>query len=144
MYVSREADYAIRCILHMTREPGSIFVVHEIAGPQGIPRSFLAKILQKLAKAGLVTSVRGIKGGFQLARKPEEITILDVIRGVQGPAALNICVLDSKSCFRSSFCSVHPVWVELQDVIEKKLMRYTMKRLLQEEQKIRNRDRGKG
>ena len=51
MLISREADYAIRCVLHMAKEPGSIIVVQEVAELQGIPRSFLAKILQRLRRA---------------------------------------------------------------------------------------------
>ncbi|HET6515095.1 MAG TPA: Rrf2 family transcriptional regulator [Thermodesulfovibrionales bacterium] len=139
MNITRETDYAVRCVLYLSMNPQTVTVVEDIAREMEIPKSFLAKILQKLVKAGIVKSSRGVKGGFRLGGEPSEVNLLTVIEAIQGPLCLNICVLDSDSCSRSSFCSVHPVWVEIQRGIENKLRHYTFGRFSKEETTTRNR-----
>jgi Rrf2 family protein len=128
---TRETDYAIRCVFHLAGDPDRLHMVGEIAADQEVPKSFLAKILQKLAKAKIVSSVRGIKGGFALARKPSEITLLHVIEAIQGPLFINSCVLDSKSCSRKGLCAIHPIWVEIQEFLAGKLGEYNFKNIIQ-------------
>ena len=130
MYVTREADYAVRCVLYLARKANGITPVNEIAKAMHIPKSFLAKILQRLVKAGIVISGRGISGGFSLAKKPENISILDVVKAIQGDSAINICAIDKKMCRLSNTCSVHPVWVELRSVIEKRLQKENFAKLI--------------
>lgn len=93
-------------------------MVDEISKEMNIPKSFLAKILQRLGKVSLVKSYRGVKGGFILARAPKEISLLEVIEAVQGPVAMNICAIDEALCERSSSCTIHPVWVEIRKQVE--------------------------
>jgi Rrf2 family protein len=125
MHITREADYAIRCVLHLTEHIGEPVSVDDIAETQGIPRTFTAKILQRLVKADILKSTRGPKGGFMLSRQPACISLLDVIEAIQGPVALNLCVIDSKYCNRSSLCSVHPVWVEINGEFRQRLSECT-------------------
>ncbi|MFO0754395.1 MAG: Rrf2 family transcriptional regulator [Thermodesulfovibrionales bacterium] len=125
MKISREADYAIRCILHMAQEPGTLHLIADIAKGQEVPKSFLAKILQKLVRAGIVSSTRGVNGGFSLNRLPADITLLDVIEAVEGPLSLNVCVVDNKACRRKKACSVHPVWKELREFLSGKMREYS-------------------
>ena len=121
MYVTRKADYAVRCVLYLSGHLERTTSIEEISGATHVPKSFMAKILQQLMKAGIVNSVRGVKGGFQLARQPEAINLLEVIEAVQGPSAANICAIDRKKCGLSRSCSVHPVWVEIKEMAEKRL-----------------------
>ncbi len=114
MQITRETDYAVRCVLYLSRKGSGITMVDEIAQEMSIPRSFLSKILQKLSKASLIKSYRGIKGGFELARSPELISLLDIVETIQGPVALNRCAVDPAACGFSTTCTVHPVWVELR------------------------------
>ena len=95
----------------------------EIAKEVHTPKSFLSKILQKLARADVVKSYRGAQGGFQLARDPSKISLLDVIVAVQGPVAMNICAVDQKACKLSNKCAIHPVWVDIRAEVEKLLRR---------------------
>ncbi len=125
MQINRETDYAISCILHMAKKPEDVFALNEIAKHQFIPKIFLAKILQKAVKAGIVRSYRGTRGGFQLSRKPEEISLLDVIDIIEGPILLNMCVADPKKCSISDTCSVYPVWVKLKELLENQLRSYS-------------------
>lgn len=128
MVITREADYAIRCVLYLSENEGQISMVEGIAREMHIPRSFLAKILQKLTRASLVKSFRGVKGGFQLAKHPSEITLLDVVEAVEGEVAMNKCALDRDLCDRSSECPIHPVWVEIKKDVRKMLKKYNFAR----------------
>ncbi len=115
MQITREGDYGIRSVLYLARHPvKKISFVNEISEEYKIPRSFLAKILQKLVKARIVRSYRGVKGGFSLARQAKEISMLDVIEAVEGKMCLNICLFDKKKCTFSKHCPVNPVWVNVQ------------------------------
>ncbi len=121
MEVTREEDYAVRCVLKLSSAPENIFVVSDISKSMFIPKAFLAKIMQKLVRAGIVESIRGVKGGYRLKKKPENITLFDVISAISGEIPVNRCVVDRRSCNRAKRCSVHPVWVDLQKVILNKL-----------------------
>ena len=133
MNITRETDYAVRCVIYLAKNAGSVVVVDNIAAEAGIPKSFLAKILQKLAKAEIVKSTRGVRGGFQLAEKAAELSLMRVIEAIQGHPSLNICVIDSKNCSRSGYCSVHPVWMDIQGQIERILNHHTISWLAKEE-----------
>lgn len=121
MEITRETDYAIRCVLYLSERPDDVVMVEEIAKAKSIPRSFLSKILQKLVKANIVKSFRGVNGGFQIAKSPKAISLLDVIEAIEGVIAMNICAVDRNSCGLSHSCSVHPIWIELREEVEKKL-----------------------
>ena len=130
MFVTREADYAVRCILFLSTETNRVVSVSEIAESMSIPRSFLSKILQRLSAKDIVRSTKGIAGGFQLTRAPREINLLEVIEAIQGPSAANVCAIDARSCNRSSTCAIHPVWVRLRRDIEDKLRAETFAELI--------------
>jgi Rrf2 family protein len=127
--ITREADYAVRCVLYLARHPSKVSNVKEITEPMQVPQSFLAKILQRLVKAGIVQSVRGAGGGFRLAKKPEDITLYDVIKATSGSLFINACVVDERNCVLSSTCSVHPIWIGIKDEIERKLEKQNFKTL---------------
>jgi len=121
MYITRQADYAVRCVLFLSKEPERIISANEISKSMAIPRSFLAKILQRLSKRGIVESTQGVSGGFRLAKKPAKISLLEVIEAVQGPSAMNVCAIDKRICRLSRTCAVHPIWVDLRKDVEKRL-----------------------
>jgi Rrf2 family protein len=129
MLITRETDYAVRTVLFLTREKDRTASVTEVADAMQIPKSFLAKVLQRLVRGHILTSMRGVNGGFRLARKPSEISLLDVMEAVQGPTGINICAIDDKRCPMSVTCVVHPVWVEVRQDVEKKLKRQTFDKL---------------
>ncbi len=124
MQVTRQGDYGIRSVLFLARQPfKKISFVTEISDEYKIPRSFLAKILQKLVKAKIVRSYRGVKGGFSLARQSRDISLLDVLEAIEGKVCMNICLYDRKRCNFSKNCPVSPVWALAQnrftDVLKK-------------------------
>jgi Rrf2 family protein len=130
MLVTRETDYAVRCILYLAKDDDQVSSVTEVSKNMQIPKTFLAKIFQRLVRAGLVESIRGMNGGFRLAKKTSAISLLDIMMAIQGPAGINVCAVNSKKCRRSSTCSVHPVWVELRKEVDKRLREQTIDRLV--------------
>ena len=115
MRITRQADYAIRIVAHLSGYPeDSVVTVEKISDEMTIPRSFAAKIVQKLTSAGLTSSMRGVKGGFLLRKAPAEISLLDVVEAIDGPVDMNICVLNEDACSRVDECEIHPVWVDIQ------------------------------
>jgi len=96
------------------RPVGTISSLHDVGHERDIPESFLAKIFQSLVHGGLVVSQRGARGGFSLARPPAEISVREVIEAVDGPIALNGCVLWPDDCRRSADCRMHDVWMLAQ------------------------------
>ncbi len=74
---------------------------------QYVPQEYLAKILQKLARTGIVTTQRGVGGGISLSRPPDRITLLEVVEAMEGPVVLSRCFTNPGECPRESYCAVH-------------------------------------
>lgn len=128
--LTRAGEYAVRAVLHLAGQPSGQIVDREsMASAQSIPPSFLSKILQRLTAAGIIRSYKGAAGGFTLARPADEISMLDVIKAIEGPLALNTCLIDVGECDRSQTCPVHPVWQLLQTSIENSLSQVTFANL---------------
>jgi Rrf2 family protein len=117
--IRRETDYAIRAVYYLAQKKGAVTMVDEIAREMHIPKSFLAKIIQKLNRAGLVKCFVGMKGGCSLAEKPEGISFHDVIVAIEGPLAMNTCTVNKEECSLSADCVVHPLWVSVRGDVEK-------------------------
>jgi Rrf2 family protein len=121
MQITRQADYALRAIYHLTKlEPTERAATSRIAEEQRIPPSFLAKIISQLSIAGLIHTSRGARGGVSLARGPEEITILEVVEAIDGPIALNECTSSPDACPFGDNCPLRKLWCGTQaDLVEK-------------------------
>jgi len=115
MQISRETEYAVRCVYFLARDPERITAIDKIARRLQIPRSFLAKILQSLARGGVVRSTRGAHGGFSLARRPAAIRLYDIFVLTEGAAAVeNSCAVSKDVCGLDGFCVLHPFWIEIR------------------------------
>jgi Rrf2 family iron-sulfur cluster assembly transcriptional regulator len=130
LHLTRKADYAIRGMVYLAMQPGrSLSSLGEIAADVDVSLTLLAKIFQQLGRHGLVSSSRGTSGGFLLGRAPEKITLLEIVEAVEGPIIMNRCLVDQGSCNRDGFCTVHPVWKEVQDKMKDILSHVTLKDL---------------
>lgn len=104
--LTKKADYGLIALRHLaTRRPSRSASAKEIADAYGIPLPLLAKVLQKLARHGLLTPVYGTNGGYKLARDPLTISALEVIRALDGPIILTSCFTHD-GCFQSGRCGV--------------------------------------
>ena len=121
MQITRQADYAVRAVLFLSRlRPEGLVTTAQIAKEQHIPQTFLAKIMSQLSAAGLVYSTRGAHGGVRLARSPADVSLLDVVEAIDGPMVLNECVLDPNACPLGPNCAAHQVWCQAQaDLVER-------------------------
>ena len=109
-FISRGAEYAIRAMLDVAATEGEdVATTRKVAEHQGIPKVFLPKIVQRLAQAGLLRAHRGPAGGIALSRPPEEINLRQIIEAMDGPIALNNCIILPGECPRGSICPVHEV-----------------------------------
>jgi Rrf2 family protein len=90
---SQTSEYALRAVACLARRPGEPMTTRQIAILARIPADYLAKILQALARAGIVTGQRGVRGGFVLARRPEDLTLLDVVHVADGSRRITTCPL---------------------------------------------------
>ncbi len=118
MKLTRGAGYGTLGILYLARQPRDrVVLISEIAQAEGVPESYLAKIFQGLSKAGLVRSHRGARGGFSLARLPQEITLRQVIEAIEGPVALNRCLDPRQGCERSATCSLQTALAQAQEAL---------------------------
>ena len=130
MKLTRGADYGTLGILYLAKQPRDrVVLISEVAEAQRVPESYLAKIFQDLAKAGLVRSHRGARGGFTLARPPEEITLRQVIEAIEGPLALNRCLDPREGCENSPDCPLHAALAKAQETLVSTLDAVTLNTL---------------
>ena len=132
MQITRQADYAIRAVLYIAKlKPNERASTSNIAKEQHIPSSFLAKIISQLSISGLLHTSRGAKGGVTLAKKPSEITLLDVVESIDGPIALNECSTPEGNCSLSDGCPIKSVWCDAQEELVYRLKNTNFSTFLQ-------------
>lgn len=126
MRITTLAEYGVICALHLARRTDGFPVTgREIAEVERLPGDYVEQILLRLRRAGLVRSTRGARGGYALARAPEEISIRNVIEASETTTFDLHCVshpVGEERCSTSHSCSIRPVWMLLQrridDVLE--------------------------
>ncbi len=116
--IRRNTDYALRSLVLMAQgENNDSYMVTKLADETKVPEDFLRKTLQKLDKAGIIESKRGPKGGFHLSKDPAVISVLDIIEAVQGPLAINRCLMKGTGCDHLGTCGVRKKLSDAQDVM---------------------------
>ena len=121
--ISKKIDYGLMAISHMAcRKDDKTVSTKRIAEEYSIPTELLAKILQKMARKGLITSLNGPKGGYVLARAPKDITVGEVIKAIEGPIDLVDCFKSGdNSCDQIGNCSIRMPIRHIQDSISRML-----------------------
>lgn len=105
--LSKRSDYGLIAVKHLaTCGAESAQSASEIAEAYGISSTLMAKVLQKLARGGVVSAQHGSTGGYRLARHPKDITALDVIHAIDGPVFITSCVTTHGECYQSPTCTV--------------------------------------
>jgi Rrf2 family protein len=114
--VSAKVDYALRAMLELAAA-GGLVKGEQLATAQGIPQKFLESILVELRHAELVTSRRGVEGGYALGRPAEEVSLADVIRAVEGPIATVRGARPEEVEYVGVAVGLQPVWLELRSAM---------------------------
>ena len=131
MKLSTRTRYGIRAILELAEKDGSgPLRVKTIAQSQDISAKYLEQLMSILKSAGFVRSIRGSKGGYMLAKAPNQIKISDVFDCLEGHVTTVECVEDKDYCARAADCVVRQVWAQVQQAITNVLQSITLQDLV--------------
>ena len=128
MELSRVSDYAIRAVLYLTLKQRSCKTM-EIAEAMVIPKAYLSKVLQELARRDIVRLKAGVGGGVELVADPKELTVLRIIEAIEGRFAFNRCVYAPGECQLVNKCPLHKFWERAQDLFIENVGMVTFDRL---------------
>lgn len=136
MIYSNACAYAIRALtrLAMVRPDGYV-LLDELCDGTDLPRHFVAKIFQDLVRHGLLSSAKGRGGGFALARAPEEITLMDIVRIVDGIGDLEQCVIGMARCDDKQPCPQHDQWKHIRKTLREFLDTTSLEKMSQTTQR---------
>ena len=127
MIYSRSSEYAIRAFVHLAQVPeGKYAMVKQIAAEEEIPSHFLAKILQQLARKGLLRSSKGPTGGFSLRVSADEVRLVDIVEALDGLGEYQKCASGLAECTDDMPCALHDSWKVLRSRIMDYLGRNTI------------------
>jgi len=135
--LTKKADYGLIALKHLA-ESGVSASAKDIAEEYGLPQEALAKILQRLAKSGLLASQHGTNGGYTLARAAGKISALEVIKAIDGPLFITACSSHVGECDQSSKCNVKEPLRKVNHGIRELLMKITIADMMEP----RNNDEG--
>lgn len=135
--VSKMADYAVVILGEMSRNSGGLMSAAALSAILNLPEPTVAKILKMLSAADLVTSVRGAGGGYRLTKGSDEISILDIVVGIDGPVAVVACAeVDAGDCRLQDTCCVRGCWDSVNDVIRNALSEKTLAQMFVREEVV--------
>jgi Rrf2 family protein len=128
--LSKKADYGLIAVKHLAmRRNAHACSANEISEEYGISTTLMAKVLQKLARQGLVAAKHGSSGGYQLAKEPGQISALDVISAIDGPVLITSCVTSHGNCDATDKCSVREPLRRVNDSILQVLSTVTISQM---------------
>ena len=117
--LSRMADYGVVVLSRMARDHGTVVTALEVSDRTGLPQPTVAKTLKLLTRGGVLTSHRGMQGGYSLDRAPADVTVTEIISALDGPVALTACVEGSDdNCAVESLCPVRGHWERVNDAVK--------------------------
>jgi Rrf2 family iron-sulfur cluster assembly transcriptional regulator len=125
--LSRPCTYAIRALTYLAMQPpGKLTGSREISDGEGIPNSFLCKILLDLRRKRLLRSYKGTGGGYELALPPDKISLLMIVEAIEGEVSFSGCILEDKECSAHGECALHDSWLNLRNQLVRFLETQTL------------------
>jgi len=113
---SQASEYALRALTELARTSDDDWILAgQLSEALQVPSHYLAKVLQNLARRGVLESQRGRQGGFRLARRPESITAYDVVRELDDVRMLESCIMGEGTCSDDTACPLHALWRDIRD-----------------------------
>lgn len=126
MRLTPAAELAVRGVMYLAEHHGEGPIrIADICRERSLRKEYLSKIFGSLARADIITPVRGKGGGYMLSRDPSQINVLEVVEAVEGPIVLNYCQHEPPQCDNTE-CKLRPVWSEIQDFVCEKLASMTL------------------
>ena len=123
--ITRKVEYALIAVRHLKENPRKLISVSEISKLYGIPKEVLAKTMQKLAGANIVSSAKGPHGGYKATRRSSKITLNDFFEVLEGPTAIMDCYFDS-GCDHLSNCNIRTPINKINDSIRSLFNKLTL------------------
>ncbi len=127
--ISKLTDYATVILADLARPPAQLRTATEVAQHTRLALPTVSKLLKTLQHAGLVSSVRGAHGGYQLARGPETITAAEILDALEGPVAITECSAQHSHCGIEQVCGVGRAWQKVNGAIRRALTEVTLAQL---------------
>jgi FeS assembly SUF system regulator len=119
--ISKLTDYGTVVMTYLARESDRLHAVSEIAAEIRLAAPTVSKILKQLVREGLVISHRGAKGGYSLSRRPEQISMVEIIDALEGPVGLTECGSSPGLCLQESLCSIRTNWQRINGAVREAL-----------------------
>ncbi|MHC4517196.1 MAG: RrF2 family transcriptional regulator [Planctomycetota bacterium] len=127
MKLSTRTRYGIRAVIELAQHEGKRpLQLKVIAERQGISVKYLEQLMSMLRSSGFVRSIRGSKGGYMLARAPEQVTLSEVFRCLEGPVTTAECTDNQDYCERAADCAAREVWIKVEEAIQGVLSSITL------------------
>jgi Rrf2 family protein len=125
--LSQSSRYALQALVFMARAGGpEAFLARHLADELGLPQNYLSKVLHTLARRGILVSTRGVRGGFRLARPPEEIRLMEIVDPFEDVSRFSRCLLGRPECRDDAACSIHRRWRQVAEAYEQFLTTTTL------------------
>jgi FeS assembly SUF system regulator len=129
--MTKQTDYGFVLLSRLALDPARVANAPDLAEECRLPLPMVSKILKMLARAKLLASHRGVKGGYALARAPEEINAVEIVRALEGPVAMTVCIDGSPGeCDLEPYCSVRGHWQHINVAVEGALARISLAQLV--------------
>lgn len=144
MILSTKGRYGLKMMYEFALNYGTgPMSLKEVAQNQQLSETYLEQLVAHLRKAGLVNSVRGAQGGYELSRKPEEITVGEIIRLLEGPLAPSDCVLDDEpECSRADYCVTRLIWEKIMESINNVIDSITLNDMVNDYYRLKQKKEG--
>lgn len=124
--ISRLTDYGTMILVYLADQHGGLCSAHDVAQATRVAQPTVSKLLQILARNGLIDSVRGADGGYRLAARPESISAVQILDVLEGPVAITECSTHDSHCEFESQCPTGSAWQKINRVIRKTLADITL------------------
>ena len=125
--ISKESDYGVLLLTLLARGPDSVSIsARELARKSGIPLPMVSKILKLLARGGVLSSKRGPKGGYALTRRPDRISVAEVVAALEGPLSITECIEHPGDCRQETTCGIRGNWAVINTVVQEALSRVSL------------------
>jgi Rrf2 family protein len=138
MKLSTKSRYGLRAVVEIAK----YYADHkpakrkDIASSQSISDSYLENILIVLKNSRIIETTRGVNGGYVLCRKPEEISLFEVVVALEGPLDMVECVSNPAACKKTTTCATHSIWSELAQQMKKTLERVSLRDMIEKEKTL--------
>ena len=138
MIYSKTCEYAIRALAYLAKRGPAFSMIPEISRKTGVPQPYIAKIFQGLVRTGILESQRGPSGGFVFKRRPETVSLLEIVEAIDDLSPLTEeCVMGLDRCSRANACPLHFVWSKAKENILETLRGATLKQMTKKIARLR-------